>query len=91
MPLSHEQLVEILHHGQQYVRHNRWTDERGLSFFLGDCPGRTLRGWRQQKKGPPAYRAERWLYDLSEIVIWFNSQSEKEAENLASSGETRKT
>jgi hypothetical protein len=89
--LTKEKLIEILHHGQKYIRHDCWCDEAALSFFLGNCPTRTLRGWRQQKKGPPAYRAERWLYDLDEVVSWFNSQRENNGGESGETGEIRKT
>jgi len=72
--LTREKLIEILRDGQCFLQHDLFTNEAGLAHLLGLTP-RTLRNWREVGNGPRAHYTSRVLYDIDEIVRWYNDFS----------------
>jgi hypothetical protein len=80
--LTRDELVAILRRGKQFVPHGLFTDEAGLAFFM-HCSTRTVRAWRELGKGPRALHTTRVVYDLDDIVNWWNGPA---AKSLAEDG-----
>lgn len=86
--LTIEKLIQVLHAGKQYCRHDIVTDEAGLAYFW-DCSTRKVQEWRAIEKGPRAFRSNRWVYYLEDIVAWENAQvagGENHSKELANCG-----
>ena len=89
--LTREKLIEILQKGGQSVMCDLYVDESAMAFFL-DCSTRTLSSWRNDCKGPPArFNGKRWIYDISEIVKWYNALPQFSRNARAADGAERKT
>lgn len=70
--MTAEQALEILTKGKCWVAHDAWTDESGLAHLL-DTTTKTLGAWRAQGLGPPSKRTNRIVYEIADVVDWFNA------------------
>jgi hypothetical protein len=103
--LTVEKLLEILRRGHQRCAHDMYTSERGLAYFSGYSI-RTLRAWREtwregfegKRKGPRPRITPRVVYELAEIVAWWEQTADGEQQKAgddrresAGTGTDRKT
>lgn len=73
--LTVERVVEILEVAGIEHADGVFTSEEGFSHLMR-TPARTIRAWRAEEFGPrPRYIGKRVVYDIEEIVIWYNEKS----------------
>ena len=74
--LTREKLIQILSEGGCYLKHDLYTDESGLAHLM-DCKVRTVRNWRAAGTAPRSHHSTRVLFEVDEIVAWYNGRSVK--------------